>query len=269
MTDNTHSIPTGASSGQGERRPGGLVAGALYPLRALETLRRMPELWPYVLVPIGVNILVGITLYLGLLLAGFAAIEQIVAGLPEWAQVLQVGLQIVLVVGLLMGTGFVLVRFGVVLGSPWYSKLSELLEGRLGSKAPDSPPLSIGAVTYDIWRALQFEIKKLLLALSVGLGVLLLNLFPLVGTVLASAGWITLGATIACLDFFDPPQERRRLRFRQKLALIRATLPASAGFGLVCFGLVSIPFINLLAIPLCITAGTLFYVEQVALKRKM
>jgi CysZ protein len=67
---------------------------------------------------------------------------------------------------------------------------------------------------------------------------------------------------IACLDFFDPALERRRLAFRRKLGVIRRGLPASAGFGLVCFGLVSVPLVNLLAIPLCITAGTLFFVER-------
>jgi CysZ protein len=41
-------------------------------------------------------------------------------------------------------------------------------------------------------------------------------------------------------------------------------LPATAGFGLVCLGLVSIPFFNLFAVPLCITAGTLFYCDQSA-----
>jgi CysZ protein len=71
-----------------------------------------------------------------------------------------------------------------------------------------------------------------------------------------------VGVLIACLDFFDPALERRQLRFRRKLGVVRRGLPGTAGFGLVCFGLVSIPLINLLAIPLCITAGTLFFIER-------
>jgi CysZ protein len=106
-----------------------------------------------------------------------------------------------------------------------------------------------------------------MLALLIGAPTLLLNLIPVVGTVLATAGGIALGATISCLDFFDPPLERRRLRFREKLGFIRRGLPATAGFGLVCLGLVSIPFFNLFAVPLCITAGTLFYCDQSADQR--
>jgi CysZ protein len=77
-----------------------------------------------------------------------------------------------------------------------------------------------------------------------------------------------LGVTIACLDFLDPPLERRRLRFRDKLGAIREALPASGGFGLICFGLITIPFLNLFSIPLCITAGTLFFCDQIDIDQR-
>ena len=41
-------------------------------------------------------------------------------------------------------------------------------------------------------------------------------------------------------------------------------MPASLGFGLVCFVLVGIPFLNLFAIPLCMAAGTLFFCDRIA-----
>ena len=69
---------------------------------------------------------------------------------------------------------------------------------------------------------------------------------------------------MACLDFFDAPLERRRLSFGQKVRVVRRTLPASAGFGLVCFALAGIPLLNLLVIPVCVAAGTLFYCDRIA-----
>jgi len=236
------------------RAPGGLLAGAAYHLWALVMLKRAPRLWRYVLIPILVNIVVGATVYLGLLLIGMRAIDGVVAGLPGWAAALG---------GLLLATGFVLARFGVVLGSPWYAKLSEDLEQLRTGQAPPAEPLSAAGIMRDLTRALLFELKKLLLVIAVGLLLLLLNLVPAVGTLLAAFGWIALGATIACLDFLESPLERRRLRFCARLGLIRRSLPASAGFGLVCLGLISIPFVNLLAIPLCVTAGTLFFCDQI------
>jgi CysZ protein len=169
-----------------------------------------------------------------------------------------------LVIALFVALGYLLVRFGVVLGAPFYSRLSELLEERLCGTAPASPPFTLTGIARDLGRAMAFELKKLLLALAIGLPMLLLHLIPGAGSVLALLGGLALGATLACLDFFDPPLERRGLSFRAKLGFIRRHLPASAGFGLVCLGLVSLPLLNLLTVPVCIAAGTIFFCEATA-----
>jgi CysZ protein len=239
------------------------ISGALYPLYAAAVLARAPRLWRYVLIPILVNVLVGATLYAGLLLAGFGAIDRLVAGLPAWAAALGALLRILLIIGLLIATGFVLVRFGVVLGSPWYTQLSAELELLRGGLPLPEQASGLPVALRDLGRALAFEFRKLLLVVAIGVLLLLLNLLPVAGQVLSTVGWIALGATITCLDFFDYPLERRLLGFRAKLGVIRRSLPASAGFGLACLGLVSIPFVNLLSIPLCVAAGTLFFCDQV------
>lgn len=231
------------------------------PLRTVGLLARAPRLWRYVLVPIGVNIIVGATLYAGLLFAGLRAIDGMVAGLPQWAVLFAALFRVLLVLVLLLATGFVLVRFGVVLGAPWYTRLSDQIELMRRGQLPASAD-GAGAALRDLGRALAFELKKLALVLLIGVGLLLLNLVPVAGQLLATAGGIALGATIACLDFLDYPLERRQLSFRAKLRVIRRHLPATAGFGLVALGLVSIPLLNLLAIPLCVAAGTLLFCEQ-------
>jgi len=241
-----------------------LITGALYPFHALGLLARTPRLWRYVLLPILVNIVVAATLYVGLLFAGLRAIDGFVAGLPEWAGALGALLRVLLIVILLIATGFVLVRFGVVLGSPWYTRLSAELELLRGNQPLTEQSSGLTAAMRDLGRALAFELRKLLLVLVIGALLLLLNLIPVAGQVIATAGWIALGAAITCLDFFDYPLERRMLRFREKLGVIRRSLPASAGFGLACLALVSIPFVNLLSIPLCVAAGTLFYCDRIA-----
>jgi CysZ protein len=244
---------------------GRFLSGALYPAYAFSLLARAPRLWRYVLLPILVNIVVGATLYAALLFAGLRAIDASVASLPEWAAAVGAVLRLLLIVGLLIATGFVLVRFGVVLGSPWYARLSAELELLRGGQPLPEQAGGVSAALRDLSRALAFELRKLLLVLAIGAGLLLLGLIPVAGQLLATAGWIALGATIACLDFFDYPLERRLLSFRAKLGVIRRGLPGSAGFGLVCLGLVSIPFVNLLSIPLCVAAGTLFVCDRVVL----
>jgi CysZ protein len=240
-----------------------MIAGLAYPFRALGLIRRSPEVWGLILIPILINIVVGALLYAGLLYAGLQWIDASTAGAPAWAAGLAWLLRGLLALALFVVIGFLLVRFGVVLGSPFYGQLSERLEQRLTGQAPPATPLSLGGIAIDLWRALAYELKKLALTLVILAPLLLIGLIPAVGQVAALAGQIALGALISCLDFMDSPLERRRMRFRAKLGVVRGALPASAGFGLVSLGLVSIPILNLLAIPLCVAGGTLFFCERV------
>lgn len=239
--------------------------------------RRTPHLWGYVTIPILVNFVVGVALYVGLLFFGWESVEgvlvnlshwldSLIANLPAWLSFLKfliIGLgfllHFLLVVGLLLLTGFVLVQFGVLVGSPWYGQLSEQLEElRIGQLQR----VEVGIVR-DVSRALLFELKKLVLVVGVGLLLLLMNLAPGIGTLAAGSGGIAIAAMIVCLDFLDAPLERRRLRFREKLGIVLGSLPASASFSLVCLGLVSIPLLNLLTIPICVASGTLFFCDRI------
>ena len=259
----------------------GLLAGTTYPFRALAVFRRKPYLWRYTIIPILLNFVLGIFLYGGLLFFGWQTaqnltislsnwLDDLIANLPAWLGVLEyliIGLgfllRLLLVVVLLLLSGFLLTQFGVLLGAPWYGQLSEQLEeictGQLHS-------IEVGIVR-DLWRAVLFELKKLVLTAIAGVPLLLLNLVPGIGTIASTVGGLTLTATIVCLDFFDPPLERRRLRFREKLGIVFRSLPASASFSLVCLGLISIPFLNLLTIPLCVASGTLFFCDRVLPKQ--
>jgi CysZ protein len=255
----------------------GLLAGATYPFRALAVFQRNPWLLGYMAVPIVVNFVVGIVLYVGLLFFGWESVEgllinlsnwleTLIAKLPAWLSFLEyliIGLgfllHFLLVVGLLLLVGFLLVQFGVLLGAPWYGKLSEQLEKLRTSQLQI---VEVGIVR-DISRAILFELKKLVLIVGIGLPLLLLNFAPGIGTVMAAVGGITLAAMIVCIDFLDAPLERRRLRFREKLGIVTRSLPASASFSLVCLGLVSIPLLNLFTIPLCVASGTLFFCDRI------
>lgn len=263
------------------KAPRELLAGATYPLRALGVIFSNPRLWGYILIPILINFVVGIGLYVVLLLPGWRSVntlilnlnartEALIANLPKWLAVLDVLdaalgwlLRVLLSLLLLIALGFLLVQFGVILGAPFYGKLSEELELLRVGKLPTAEPVSMASIMRDIGRALMHEVNKLILSIKVGLPLLLLNFVPGLGTALASIGTLALAATLVCIDFLDAPLERRRLSFEKKLAVIKNSLPASATFGLVCLGLVSIPLLNLLAVPLCITSGTLFFCDRI------
>ncbi|HBB31559.1 MAG TPA: hypothetical protein DDZ80_06110 [Cyanobacteria bacterium UBA8803] len=255
----------------------GLLAGATYPFRVLAVFRRTPRLWGYMITPILVNVVVGIVLYAGSLFWGWQAVEALevtlaqwldkaIANLPAWLSFLEflaTGvtwlLHGLLVVGLLLLTGFLLLQFGGLLGAPWYGQLSEQLEEL---RTGQIHTIEVGIVR-DIGRAILYELKKLLLVVGIGLPLLLLNFVPGIGTVVAAVVGVLLTATIVCLDFFDAPLERRRFKFRDKLGIVFRSLPASASFSLVCMAMITVPFLNLVTIPICVASGTLFVCDRV------
>ncbi|WP_159783925.1 EI24 domain-containing protein [Sodalinema gerasimenkoae] len=264
--------------------PVGVVAGALYPLKAIAILAQNSKLWGYIAFPILLNLIIGVGLYIGLLRPGLGEIQGItvaldaritawIANLPQWlgwlswfGELLGGLLQGILVVGLFLATGLLLVQFGAILGSPWYGQLSEELE-KLKTGKVTTYEQGLLVIFKDIWRALAFEVKKLILALGLGILLFLANWVPGLGTLVAGLGGVAIAALIVCLDFLDAPLERRRLRFRDKLKIVVGGLPATATFSLVSLFLVSIPFVNLLAVPVCVAAGTLLFCDRIYPRR--
>ena len=257
----------------------GTLDGAIYPLKALTTFIKNPRLIKYIAIPIIVNIIVAIALYSGLLYFGWQIVDgvqgdltlwlnQLITNLPSWLSFLSyvssgliVFVRFLLVIILFAATGFILTQFGVLLGAPWYGQLSEQLE-KLRTGKVELIELNIIS---DLGRAILYELKKLVLIALIGIPLLAINLFPGVGTLISSIGSLALTTTIVCMDFLDSCLERRRLKFRQKLKIALKSLPASGSFGLVCLGLISIPLLNLLTIPLCVASGTLFVCDRIKL----
>lgn len=259
----------------------GLITGATYPFRAIALLLRKPYLWQYLILPIFVNLLIGIVLYGSIIYWGWSSIEsltmtlsenidQAIADLPNWLNFLEylilfLGwlLKILLTIIFLIVFGFILLQFGSILGSPWYGKLSEEVEKLRLGKAEN---IEVG-LWKDIRRALLFELKKILLAVTGGIILFLIGFFPGIGTIITTVGSFTLTATIICLDFFDSPLERRRFSFRNKLKTVYGNLPASGSFSFSCLVLISVPLFNLLTIPLCVMGGTLLLSDRVFFRK--
>ena len=161
----------------------GTLDGATYPFKALITFIKHPRLISYIAIPILVNIVVAIALYSGLLYFGWQIVDgvqadvtvwldRLIDDLPRWlgfvsyaASGLIMVLRLVLVVILLVATGFLLTQFGVLLGAPWYGQLSEQLEKSRRGKVEI---IELNIVS-DFTRAILYELKKLVLIALVGI----------------------------------------------------------------------------------------------------
>jgi CysZ protein len=212
----------------------GLLTGASYPFQTLALFWRSPSLLPYIIIPLLLNIGLGIFLYWQLFSWEQNTIEIILINsrdqwqiiynqLPTWLQGIEILIQVLfwvvklfLQLATLILTGFILAQIGVLLGAPWYGRLSEKLEFlRLGKCY-----LKEVGLLREIQRAIAFELKKLVIIIGLGFPCFLFNFFPGIGPLIATIGGITITTTLTCLDFLDQPLERRRLSFRAKLGMI-------------------------------------------------
>lgn len=161
-------------------------------------------------------------------------------------------------IGALIASGFVITRFGVILGSPFYNQLAERIEARYLGRVPDEP-FTVASALGDMGRALRFEVTKSGLAMLSGLVVVAIGFVPIVGQIASSVLGIALAAWVACMDYFDRALDRRRLSFREKHHYVTTRRPGSIGFGLVAALCSFVPVANLFLVPVCIAGGTLFY----------
>lgn len=90
-------------------------------------------------------------------------LDRLIVDLPQWLSFLQYAIsglvflfRLILIVILLIATGFVLTQFGVLLGAPWYGQLSEQLEKiRIGKVEI----IEINIFS-DLARAILYELKN-------------------------------------------------------------------------------------------------------------
>ena len=262
-----------------------MIYSITYPWQAFRLLNQTPRLWGYVITPILLTLSLAVLLYGGLLPWAWQRVGDLTQNalipllgwidrLPNWLEglaVLLTGFAVILrvltTIVLFWLLGLVLTQLSVLLGSPWYGRLSEVLEQeRLPESFQHLPPSD--GFWSDLLRAIQFEVKKLLLTAIVLLLVLGLQFIPVIGQVLGTMLSLLWGALLTCVDFWDGPLERRRYRFRRKLAWILRQFPGNLSFGLLCNLLISLPVLNLVTIPLCVAAGTLLVCDRLVLKQE-
>lgn len=262
-----------------------MICSIAYPWQAFRLLTRTPRLWGYVITPILLTLGLALLLYGGLLPLAWQGVGTLtqsalvpllgwIERLPNWLEGLgavltgfAVLVRVLATIVLFWLLGLVLTQLSVLLGSPWYGRLSEVLEQeRIPEQFQQLPP-SPGFWS-DLLRAIQFEGKKLFLTAIVFLMVLGLQFLPFAGQILGTVLSLLWGALLTCVDFWDGPLERRRYPFRRKLAWILGQFPGNLTFGLLCNLLISIPLVNLVTIPLCVAAGTLLVCDRLVLQNQ-
>ncbi|MFT4705517.1 MAG: CysZ protein [Bradymonadia bacterium] len=143
--------------------------------------------------------------------------------------------------------------------APLNDRLSEKVERAVGN-VPEAP-FSWGRFAADVAQGVAHSLLNLVLFLLAMALVLPLNLLPGAGSIVATGAGIVISASFMSLEFTDWPQARRRYSYRTKWSLARRQWPSFLGLGLGLYVMMAVPILNLLLLPVAITAGTLLFCE--------
>ena len=190
--------------------------GVSYPFGALRIFREHTALLKYAFIPFLINTIVYV-LFIFLTIHYFSDILHVFISRPDvwymWILYYLVAILMVIVLFLLVFFSFTVV--GSLIAGPFNDILSEKVEEMAKGKVEERP-FSFKEMLGDLKRDLPEEGKKVGFLVSVQAGLLLLNLLPVLGSILYFfvAGSITL--IFLAWEFVDCSLGRRKLRFAEK-----------------------------------------------------
>ncbi|MBF0477700.1 MAG: EI24 domain-containing protein [Deltaproteobacteria bacterium] len=229
------------------------IMGLSYVVRGAGFINAQRSLLKYVLTPLLINFV----LYLAF---GWMAIANFHSWLKTllpvgqgylWliAYILAMGIGCIILTLLIVYT-FVLV--GNIVASPFNDLLSEKAES-LAAGRDVGASVSLRAIGQAVFQ----ELTKAAIFVAIMLALLVINLVPVIGSViyLLVGGLVTL--FFIALQFFDYALSRRGLSLSAKIRLVLDHYLIAAGFSLGVFLVLMIPFIGLVVIPVAVVGGTL------------
>jgi CysZ protein len=229
---------------------GSFGSGVAHALRGARMLLGTPRLWPLVIIPFVLTLVAFIAMMSG----AFALRDRWLDLLPSWPA-LRAVLGVIAYLALLLVAYFTFLPIASLIAAPFNEAISESIEKIETGREP--PPFSLARLVRDLGMALAHELRKLLRYVVLALGVLLASLIPVVGPIVGLVGGGYVAARFAAYDALDATLSRWGWPFHKKTGLIRERRAACLGLGAVVAGMLVVPFVNALAMPVGAAGGTL------------
>jgi len=219
-----------------------------------------PQLRPFVIVPLIVNVVIfGSLIGWGL---GWL-VEQVnsaMAWLPEWLAFLEWILWPLIGIAVALVTGYAFTAVAILIASPFNALLAEKAEELITGR-PVAGLEGLGAALAGVPRGIFREIAKIIYYIPMALFVLILSFIPAINAI-APLLWFLLGAWMMSLQFVDYPMDNHRQSFRDVRIAVAERRLSSLGFGGLVAACASIPILNFFVIPAAVVGATILYVEE-------
>jgi CysZ protein len=147
---------------------------------------------------------------------------------------------------------------GGIVTAPFNERISKKVEEIV---APEQKPAELGFWT-DVRISLIGELQKLAFYFLILLLLFLLNILPVVGTVLSTSIGLVFSFFYNALDFMDYPLTRRLATFKRKVKVVKKGGMLTYGFGCMSFLLMFLPVVNVFMKPVLVVAGTSLFYEK-------
>ncbi|WP_034591232.1 EI24 domain-containing protein [Hamadaea tsunoensis] len=141
----------------------------------------------------------------------------------------------------------------LVIGEPFYEKISERVEAHLGGGP--------GEVRSGFWkelgRGIRDSIRVTALSVLIGVPLFLCGFIPVVGQTVVPVIGALVGGWFLSVELVGVAFTRRGLRMRDRLAHLRTRRWTALGFGVCVFLCFLIPLGSVLIMPAAVAGGTL------------
>ncbi|MDR3238195.1 MAG: EI24 domain-containing protein [Spirochaetia bacterium] len=151
---------------------------------------------------------------------------------------------------------------GTIITAPFNDFLSQKVEVKAFGEDFDEK-LTLASIVADIVRAIGNVLKLLLLIIGVNIILLLLNIIPVLGSLLYTIiGFLTTVFFLG-FQFYDFPLERRRFTFGEKLKISFSFIKQILGVGTAFFLLSLIPLVNFLGLNMGTIGATVMFTRYI------
>ncbi len=232
----------------------GLLHGASYLWRGYALLRR-PALWPYVVMPLVINVLLFALAFGALIWAWDWAATTWLAESWQWLKWLLLPLLLGAFLLIVMTAFLMLAQ---LIASPFNGQLSDRVELLLTGQVRAGGQLSFWAI---VRLALRDELHKRVYFLSRALLLMLLLLVPGLN-LLSPFVWLMFSAWALSLDFAGTPLGNAGFDFPAQRVWAKQQRAVAIGFGLVITGAALVPILNLTVMPAAVAGATCWWVDR-------
>lgn len=232
--------------------------GALYFVQGFKMLLK-PGLRNFVIIPLLISFLVFAGLIGPAAYYISEAMNLLVSKLPEWLSFVYWIITPLLILLLLLASGYFFNIVTNLIAAPFNSFLAEKTETLLTGKQ-STPLTGLAEVIELIKHSFKRELDKLWYYLPRLVALMVLTLIPGIN-VLASVAWLFMGAWMLAIQYSDYPMDNNKINFKNMLLLLKQERAIALGFGLATTAMLSIPVLNMLAMPAAVIGATCMWVD--------